>query len=129
MHSLSQTIVCLSELIYTAPDSQTPVVGGLVFPLDSIAIDALDLSLSEQPTKEDDMAKGKRPPFESLVEPPHGSVVMLYSTTGRAAQRFYSDGLWRIAGIDKSFTFKALYDSTGGSTTPINVVFTAPVED
>ena len=43
-------------------------------------------------------------------EPPPGSVVLLHSMTGTAAQRFYSDGMWHTTGGRCIRSFDALFD-------------------
>jgi hypothetical protein len=61
-------------------------------------------------------------------EPSHGSIVLVSSTTGTAAQRFYSDGLWHHATGDVT-SYMGLFIRGDGERRDVYVVWTAPEWD
>jgi len=68
-------------------------------------------------------------PLDSMDdEPTHGSIVMVASTTGTAAQRFYSDGLWHHATGDVT-SYMGLFIRGDGERRDVYVVWTAPEWD
>ena len=61
-------------------------------------------------------------------EPRHGSIVMLSSTTGTAAQRYYSDGLWHVT-TGLVSTFEGLFVRRDGVQQAVFLVWEAPEWD
>lgn len=60
-------------------------------------------------------------------EPPRGSIVLVSSTTGTAAQRFYDDGLWHFA-TGEVCDFEELHLRHDGRRRNVYVVYLAPEE-
>ena len=63
-----------------------------------------------------------------VPEPRHGSIVLVASTTGTAAQRFYSDGLWHHATGDVT-TYEGLHLRRDGIRRDVFLVWEAPEWD
>ena len=61
-------------------------------------------------------------------EPREGSIVLVSSTTGTAAQRFYSDGLWHHATGDVT-SYMGLFIRGDGLRRDVFVAWTAPEWD
>jgi hypothetical protein len=59
-------------------------------------------------------------------EPTHGSIVLISSTTGTAAQRFYSDGLWHVATGEVIDTYANLFIRSDGRPRDVFVAWVAP---
>ncbi len=73
-------------------------------------------------------AKQPTPLLPEDPEPRHGSIVLLTSDTGTAAQRFYSDGLWHGAtGVVTSY--EGLFVRGDGRPRDVFLVWQAPVWD
>jgi hypothetical protein len=60
-------------------------------------------------------------------EPPRGSIVMVSSTTGTAAQRFYDDGLWHFT-TGEVCDIEQLHLRHDGRQRNVYVVYLAPEE-
>ena len=59
-------------------------------------------------------------------EPRHGSIVLVTSTTGTAAQRHYSDGLWHLTTGEVS-DHEQLFMRSDGRARDVFLVWEAPV--
>jgi hypothetical protein len=71
-----------------------------------------------------------RPVARDGVEPPPGSVVLIHSTTGTAAQRFYDDELWHTV-TGQVVEFEDLFVRAGNTDLPpvdVFLIYTAPEE-
>jgi len=72
-----------------------------------------------------DAAKEPTPLESDNVEPTHGSIVLVTSTTGTAAQRHYSDGLWHFT-TGEIATFEGLFIRRDGRAREVFLVWMAP---
>jgi hypothetical protein len=62
-------------------------------------------------------------------EPRHGSIVLITSDTGTAAQRFYSDGLWHVATGEVVDSYAGLFLRSDGRPRDVYLVWQAPEWD
>lgn len=63
--------------------------------------------------------------FGANDEPVHGSVVLVNSTTGTAAQRFYNDGLWHFT-TGEVCNWERLFLRYDGRTREVYLLWEAP---
>lgn len=73
-------------------------------------------------------AKEPTPLEPGDVEPTPGSIVLVTSTTGTAAQRHYSDGLWHLT-TGEIATFDGLFVRRDGRSRDVFLVWRAPQDD
>ena len=85
--------------------------------------------MSEVPHLDDIVRRSMQMPrlHSSDPEPPRGSIVMVTSTTGTAAQRFYDDGLWHFVTGEVS-DFEQLHLRRDGRRRNVYVVWLGPQE-
>lgn len=86
--------------------------------------------MSEVPHLDDIVRRATKLPrlHSGDSEPPKGSIVMISSTTGTAAQRFYDDGLWHMT-TGEVVDFDGLHLRHDGRRRSVYVVFLAPDEE
>ena len=58
-------------------------------------------------------------------EPPHGSILIIESTSGTAVQRFYSDGLYHST-TGRVVTYADLFRRPGRRPRPVYLVYIPP---
>jgi len=93
---------------------------------------APEVVLTSEPHLDEVVAQAEGKAFRQLTpedpELPHGSIVMLQSPTGTAAQRWYADGSWHSSTGETYETWADLFRRRDGLERKVFLVYVAPRE-